>query len=67
MTDYLKNIKLDNKKVEAISFFAEQKEMDFSFYEFMQDTINSAVDKIYKQYVPKQVREYIERKEKSDD
>lgn len=59
MNEYLKNITVDEEKLKSISFYAKQKDMDFSMSEFLQATVNTAVDKAFIKYVPKQVREYI--------
>lgn len=60
MNEYLKNIKIDNNKLKSVSFYAEQKETDFSLEDYLQQAIDLAVDKLFKKYVPKQVREYID-------
>lgn len=59
MNEYLKNITVDEEKLKSISFYANQKEMDFSLSEFLQSAVNTAIDKAFIKYVPKQVREYI--------
>lgn len=61
MSGYLKNIKLDEEKLKSVSFYAEQKETDFSLQNYLQKTIDEAVNKLFRKYVPKQVREYIDK------
>lgn len=61
MNEYLKNIKVDEKKIDSILFYATEKEEDFSLNEFFQAAVNAAVDKAFKKYVPKSVREYIQK------
>lgn len=65
MNEYLKNIKLDNEKLESVSFYAKQKETDFSIEEKLQCAINESVDRLFRRYVPKQVRDYINRSEEN--
>lgn len=60
MNEYLRNIKIDNNKLKSVSFYAEQKETDFSLENYLQQAIDAAVDKLFKKYVPKPVREYID-------
>lgn len=62
--DFLENLSIDEEKLKLIKFYCSEKGETLEIEKDIANIINNRIDTLYKKKVPKDVRHFLENKEK---